>query len=765
MKEKPHPFTAKELTGITVGESKRYAAGLKAVTSSLRHVFGQSGLIRGTRALLKLNQKKGFDCPGCAWPEPDDERSMMEFCENGAKAVAAETTLRKVTQEFFQKHSITDLSRQSDYWLEQQGRLTAPMYLKEGASHYEAITWEDAFSVLANKLNALESANDAIFYTSGRASNEAAFLYQLFVRQFGTNNLPDCSNMCHESSGSALSPTIGVGKATVRLDDFYKTEAVFILGQNPGTNHPRMLSALQRCVRNGGKIVSVNPLKEAGLLGFAHPQEISGLLGRFTPLSEVYLQIKINGDQALLKGLAKVLLAHPDRIDTAFIEKHTEGFEAYKQSIETIGWDEIVAESGLSRQAIESAAGILIQSKTAIFCWAMGLTQHKNAVVTIQEVVNLQLMLGNLGKSGAGLCPVRGHSNVQGDRTMGICEKMPEAFLSRLGEVFNFEAPRAHGHDTADAIQAMHAKPGAVFLGLGGNFLSATPDTAYTAEALRNCGLTAHVSTKLNRSHLITGKEALILPCLGRSEADIRGAGPQRVTVENSMGIVHSSQGSLEPASDQLLSEPAIVAGLAEATLGNKSTVPWAEMREDYDLIRDAIERVIPGFENFNQRLEQEGEFYLPNSAKELDFSEIGGRAKFTVAPLNITHAKDGELLLMSIRSHDQYNTTIYGLDDRYRGIKNERRVIFLNIADMEGRGIVAEQPVDITSHYEDETREAKLFLAIPYDIPHGCAAAYFPETNVLVPISSRADVSNTPTSKSIVITIRRSQFGPKRSS
>ncbi len=753
-KKEVNPYTSKALTGLKTGKTKDYAAGTPAVTSSLKHVFSQSGVVRGTKALLKLNQKDGFDCPSCAWPDPDEERAMTEFCENGAKAVAAETTKAKVDLAFFKKHSVHDLSKQSDYWLEQQGRLVSPMYLKEGASHYESISWDDAFKLLAKRLNELESVDDGVFYTSGRASNEAAFLYQLFVRQFGTNNLPDCSNMCHESSGSALNKTIGIGKGTVTLDDFYKTDAVFILGQNPGTNHPRMLSALQQCVRNGGKVVSINPLKESGLLGFAHPQEIGGILGKYTPLSDQYLQIRINGDQALLKGIAKIILSHPERLDEAFISKNTEGFDDYKASIGLCEWGQIVSESGLSRQEIEAAAKLLIDSQSAIFCWAMGLTQHKNSVATIQEIVNIQLMLGNLGKPGAGLCPVRGHSNVQGDRTMGIYEKMPEAFLAKLGDVFDFKAPREFGFDVVEAITAMHDKPGLVFFGLGGNFLSATPDTTYTAQALRNCTLTAHVATKLNRSHLVTGNEALILPCLGRSELDVRGAGTQKITVENSMGIVHASCGRLKPASDDLLSEPAIVSHLAEATLAKRSSVDWAGLRENYDLIRNAIESVIPGFNNFNKRLEEEGEFYLPNNAKELDFSHIGGKAKFTVCPMNITRVIDNQLLLMTIRSHDQYNTTIYGLDDRYRGIKNERRVIFLNKEDMASRKIVAEQPVDITSHFEGETREAKLFLAIPYDIPRGCAAAYFPETNVLVPIKSTADESNTPTSKSIIITL-----------
>ncbi len=757
-KKRPNHLNPEELTGIKVSESKKYAAGFPAVSNSLRHVFGQSGIARGTKALLTLNQKKGFDCPSCAWPDPDDERALTEFCENGAKAVAAETTRSKVDPEFFAKHTVEELSQKSDYWLEQQGRLTHPMYLKKGAENYEPIGWGEAFSRIAQSLNSLDSPDRAIFYTSGRASNEAAFLYQLFVRLYGTNNLPDCSNMCHESSGSALGPTIGIGKGTVTLEDFYESEVIFVLGQNPGTNHPRMLSALQTCKRNGGKIVSVNPLKEAGLLGFAHPQEISGLMGKATELTDQFVQVRINGDQAYLKGLGKVILENPDRIDRKFIEERTEGFEKYRQATESLEWDAITSLCGITEEEIRKSAKILIEGESAIFCWAMGLTQHKNAVATIQEIVNLQLMLGNLGKPGAGLCPVRGHSNVQGDRTMGIYEKMPDSFLDQLGKEYGFEPPREHGFDTVDAIKAMHAQPGMTFIALGGNFISATPDTNFTARALQNCALTVQISTKLNRSHLITGEEALILPCLGRSEKDEPDGKAQFITMENSMGIVHPSQGSLAPPSDKLRGEPAIIAGLAQATLGKKGNVPWEEMQVEYGIIRDHIEKIIPGFENFNQRVAGGEEFYLPNNARELDFSEIGGKAKFTVHGLSAKEAGEKRLLLMTIRSHDQYNTTIYGLDDRYRGVKNERRVVFLNEEDMRELGIEKEQPVDLTSHFRGEKRVAPLFLALPYDIPRGSAAAYFPETNVLVPIDSTAEISQTPTSKAIEITISPAQ-------
>ena len=630
-----------------------------------------------------------------------------------------------------------------------------------GATHYTPISWDDAFALIASELKDLPTPDDAMFYTSGRASNEAAFIYQLFVRAFGTNNLPDCSNMCHESSGAALNASIGVGKGTVQLEDFDQAEAIFILGQNPGTNHPRMLSALQSAAQNGCQIVAVNPLKEAGLIGFAHPQEISGILGKPVSLATQYLQIRINGDQAFLQGLAKALLAFDASapgtvLDKDFIAHHTAGFDAWHDTIEKVSWDAVENQSGLSREEIEDAAKVLAKSKKTIFCWAMGLTQHANAVATIQEVVNLLLAQGNLGKPGAGVCPVRGHSNVQGDRTMGIWEKMPDSFLDALGKEFNFEAPRHHGVDTVAAIRAMANETGKVFFALGGNFLSATPDTHYTAQALKNCRLTAQVSTKLNRSHLITGETALILPCLGRSEHDEQAGGPQSVTMENSMGIVHRSKGKLTPASPDLRSEVSIICGLAASTVGDD--IPWESFCDNYDAIRERIARVIPGCENYNQRVQVDGGFTLYNAARELDFSKLGGQALFhshALAPIDIP---EGKLLLMTIRSHDQFNTTIYGLDDRYRGIKNERRVLFLNTDDMAERGITTEQPVDITSHFDGKERQAHLFLAIPYDLPRGCAAAYFPETNVLVPIESTAKESHTPTSKSIIISVSPSK-------
>lgn len=751
----PDAEPPRELGKLHRSEPKAYAVGSAAVISSLTQIHSHTNAIRGTQALAKLNQKGGFDCPSCAWPDPDGKRAPAEFCENGAKAVATEITDRRVDRQFFKDHSLVELAEQSDYWLNDAGRITEPFFLDEGATHYRPVSWEETFQILAEELKACASPHEAIFYTSGRASNEAAFLFQLFVRQFGTNNLPDCSNMCHESSGAALTETIGIGKGTVTLEDLETTDCVLVVGQNPGTNHPRMLTSLEMTVQNGGKIISVNPLRETGLRAFAHPQKVSGMLGQATPLSCQHLPIKINGDIALFKGLIKVAFEE-SAIDQEFIEEHTAGYEAFKADAMETKWSEVEELSGLSQASIREAAHTFINAKEAITCWAMGLTQHHNSVEIIREVVNLHLLTGKIGRPKSGLCPVRGHSNVQGDRTMGIWEKMPEDFLASLDQEFSFTSPREHGYDTVEAIRAMHAGQGRVFFALGGNFLSAAPDTHYTAKGLRNCALTAHISTKLNRSHLVTGKRALILPCLGRSEKDEQASGRQMLSVENSMGVVHSSSGGLDPASDALLSEPAIICRLAKATLGKTSTAPWTDFEMNYDRIRETIERVIPGFENFNERLRQPGGFYLPNGVKERDFQTSNGKANFTINPLSSLRLEEGQLLLQTFRSHDQFNTTIYGMDDRYRGIKNERRVIFLNPEDMAERGIEPEEAIDITSYFEGETRTAELFLAIPYETPKGSAAAYYPEANVLVPISSTARVSQTPTSKSVVITLAK---------
>ena len=772
-----------EFTGIELKTPSQSAGGVPAVISSLKIAYEEMGVARSLSTLNQMNQKGGFDCMSCAWPDPDGERShIAEYCENGAKAVADEATTKTITPEFFKQYSVAELSQQSDFWLNKQGRLTHPMILKNGATHYETISWDDAFALIANELNDLDSPDEALFYTSGRTSNEAAFLYQLFVRMFGTNNLPDCSNMCHESSGTALGETIGIGKGTVTLEDFEKAEAIIVIGQNPGTNHPRMLTALQQAKRNGAKIISINPLPEVGLMRFKHPQEISGIIGQGTALSDLFLQVRINGDVALLKGIMKGLL-EIDAIDAEFVYAKTAGFIQFTEALNQISWKEITENSGVSKIEIQQAVNILCKSKATITCWAMGLTQHKNAVATIQEIVNLALLQGNIGKAGAGLCPVRGHSNVQGDRTMGIWEKPKPEFLDALEREFNFEPPRHHGFDTVESIKAMHDGRVKIFFAMGGNFLSATPDTEFTAEALRRCKLTAHVSTKLNRSHLITGEQALILPCLGRTEIDLQESGAQFVSTENSMGVVQSSQGKNAPASEHLLSEPMIVAKLAEATLGAPASCwqtshknqfssqlicsPWIRPQDagapswqafvaDYDCIRDAIEATIPGFENYNERVRKGGGFYLPNAPREGKFTTPDGKAHFTIHPIPKHELHDGELVMMTIRSHDQFNTTIYGLDDRYRGIFNERRVVLMNEKDIAELNFKAGEVVDLVGEYNGETRIAHKFIIVAYDIPRKCCATYFPEANVLVPIDSVAEKSNTPVSKYVVIKMKR---------
>ncbi|RJS19782.1 hypothetical protein DRW03_21640 [Corallococcus sp. H22C18031201] len=742
------------------------AGGMTAVVTAMRHVFSEAGPVRGTQLLLQVNQEHGFDCPGCAWPDPKAHRSVAEFCENGAKAVAEEGTRARVTPEFFANWSVAELSHQSDLWLGKAGRLTHPMVLREGATHYAPISWDEAFALVAEELNALGSPDEACFYTSGRTSNEAAFLYQLFVRQYGTNNLPDCSNMCHESSGRALTETVGIGKGTVTLEDFEQAQAIFVVGQNPGTNHPRMLSALQAAARRGCEIVSINPLPETGLNRFKHPQEVLRLIGPGTAINTLFLQVRINGDVALFQGLAKALFEMEDArpgsvVARGFIDEKTLGFEAYADHARAVSWDDVVEQSGVPRDQIVAAAEILARSERAIWCWAMGLTQHRNAVANIQEIVNLALLRGGVGKPGAGLCPVRGHSNVQGDRTMGIWEHPKPEFLDALAREFQFEPPRHSGLDTVATLHGMLAGQVRVFFALGGNFLSASPDTERTAEALRRTRLTVHVSTKLNRAHLVHGRRALILPCLGRTERDVQVAGAQFVTVENSMGIVHASRGAVPPASEHLLSEPALVARLAQAVLGARSRVAWTWLVEDYDRVRDLISRCIPGFTSFNTRVREPGGFALPNGPREGRFTTASGKAHFTVHEMPRLRLEPGQLLMMTLRTHDQYNTTIYGLDDRYRGIRDGRRVVLLHPGDVKDLGFEAGQWVDLTSHFQGETRVARRFVVVPYNIPRRCAATYFPEANVLVPLDSFAEKSRTPTSKSVVITLSPSVDAP----
>ena len=749
---------------LRVGHAKDWAAGVPGVAVAMRDAVNQMGVKRSAETLLRLNQKKGFDCPGCAWPE-EDKRHIAEFCENGAKAVAEEATLRRITPAFFAENSVADLAGRSGYWLGQQGRLTTPMLLDGGATHYRPVTWDEAFGVIAEELRALDSPDEAVFYTSGRTSNEAAFLYQAFVRSFGTNNLPDCSNMCHESSGSALTETLGVGKGSVSLADLGKADLILVVGQNPGTNHPRMLSALEKAKRGGTRITAVNPLPEAGLMRFKNPQTPSGIVGRGTPLADRFLQIKVGGDLALFRAFGKLLLEAEDAapgtvLDQEFIAEYTHGFEDYAKAARSTDWPEILDATGLSREEIEAAFQEVRASKRLIVCWAMGLTQHKHAVPTIREVVNVLLLGGHVGRPGAGVCPVRGHSNVQGDRTMGIYEKPKDAFLDAMEAEFGVPMPREHGFDTVDAIRAMRDGRAKVFFAMGGNFVAATPDTDVTEAALRSTALTVQVSTKLNRSHAVHGRRALILPTLGRTEVDRQGGAEQFITVEDSMGLVHASRGRLDPASEALLSEVAIVARLARTVLGAEHSVPWEYLAADYDRIRERIERVVPGFDQFNTRIRRGSGFALPHAPRDSrTFPTATGKANFTANDFEAPVVPQGRLLLQTVRSHDQYNTTIYGLDDRYRGIHAGRRVVFVNPDDLKALGIKDGAVVDLVSEWTDGTeRRAEAFRVVEYDTARGCAAAYFPETNVLVPLDSTAEVSNTPTSKAIVVRLETSR-------
>nr|WP_261570583.1 FdhF/YdeP family oxidoreductase [Frankia gtarii] len=727
---------------------------------------------RSVRTLRLVNQDHGFDCPGCAWPEPaPGERSAVEFCENGAKAVAEEATRSRVTGEFFAAHPVSDLAGRSGHWLGSRGRIVEPVYKAPGADHYTRVGWEEAFGIVAAELAALDSPDEAAFYTSGRTSNEAAFVWQLFARMFGTNNLPDCSNMCHESSGAALTSTIGVGKGSVSLTDLEAADLVLVVGQNPGTNHPRMLSALERVKRAGGSIVAVNPLPEAGLLRFRNPQHARGVLGRGTALADQFLQIRLNGDMALFQALSRRLLAAEDAapgtvLDHAFLAAHTTGFAEFAGHVRSHLSDaDLAAATGLSAAEIDELAGRVLAAERVVVCWAMGLTQHANSVATIQEVVNFLLLRGNIGRPGAGVCPVRGHSNVQGDRTMGIWEKMPDAFLDALGTEFSFAPPRAHGHDVVETIRAMRDGRVKVFLGMGGNFVAASPDSVVTEAAMRACRLTVQVSTSLNRSHAVTGRAALILPTLGRTEADVQAGGPQQVSVEDSMGMVHASRGTLAPAGAGLRSEVAIVCGLAEATLtrraadsagsaGSAGSVDWAGLAADYRRIRGHIARVVPGFGDFDARLAAPGGFELPHPPRDSrTFPTPSGRAALTVNVCEVLRVPPGHLLLQTVRSHDQYNTTIYGMDDRYRGIRRGRRVVFVHPDDLAALGLADGVHVDLVGVWTDGVpRRAENFRAVAYPTARGCAAAYFPETNVLVPLDSTAARSNTPTSKSLVI-------------
>jgi molybdopterin-dependent oxidoreductase alpha subunit len=757
------PIDAAE-SDLHVGAPKTAAAGLPAVAAGLRLAVGQMGVTKSARTLLRLNQVDGFDCMSCAWPDPaSGKRHTAEFCENGAKAVAWEGTRDSVGPEFFRAHSLEDLRSRTEYWLEKQGRLNHPMVRRPGGTHYEPIGWAEAFALAGEHLRGLESPDQALFYTSGRASNEAAFVYQLFVRAFGTNNLPDCSNMCHESTSVGLAETIGLGKGSVGLEDIHQADLIVVSGQNPGTNHPRMLSALEQAKLNGARILAINPLREAGLLEFDNPQRPRGLAGRGTALADRFLQIRSGGDHALWLALGHLLLQAEDAapgtvLDREFVEQHTVGFAAYREHVRELDWDEVLAATGLERAEIEDTAAMFTSSQRIVNCWAMGITQHRNSVATVKEIVNVALLQGMIGKPGAGLCPVRGHSNVQGDRTMGIWEKAPDAFLDALRDEFGFEPPRAHGHDAVSAVRALRDGAARVFVGLGGNFAAAMSDTTVTEAALRSAELTVHVSTKLNRSHVVTGRTALILPTLGRTEKDLTGGRMQRVTVEDSMSAVHASRGRSEPAGTLLRSEVDIVCGIAAATLRDRYGIPWAGFAADYDTIRERIGRVVPGCDGYAERIRTRGGFTLPHPPRDSrTFPTAAGAAVFTVSPLAVTRVPEGRLVLQTLRSHDQFNTTVYGLDDRYRGIRSGRRVVFISAADLRELGVADGDVVDLVGEWSDGVhRRAEAFRLVEYNTPKGCIAAYYPETNPLVPLDSTAESSGTPTSKWVVVRLEQ---------
>ncbi|MCY1650616.1 FdhF/YdeP family oxidoreductase [[Kitasatospora] papulosa] len=744
---------------LTVTPPKTWATGVPAVTHALEYSLAETSVRRTGLTLLTMNQVGGIDCPGCAWADPaPGHRHVNEYCENGAKHINDEATSRRVTADFFRRHTVSGLGRRSDLWLNQQGRLTEPMVKRPGADHYEPISWHDALGLLADELRSLDSPDEAVFYTSGRVSNEAAFLLQLFARAFGTNNLPDCSNMCHESSGFALHETLGTGKGTVSLDDLHHADLILVVGQNPGTNHPRQLSALEEAKRNGARVIAVNALPEAGLLRFRNPQKARGIIGRGVPIADQFLQIRSGGDLALFQGLNRLLLEAEDArpgtvLDQDFIRSDTSGFEEFSRHARTVAWEDVLAATGLTRGEIEKVRDEVLRSERVVVCWAMGVTQHRHGVPTIREIVNFLLLRGNLGKAGAGACPVRGHSNVQGDRTMGVWEQMPDSFLDALREEFGFEPPRAHGFDSVNAIRAMGEGRVKVFVGVAGNFVRAAPDSDVTEDAMRRCRLTVHVSTKLNRSHTVCGETALILPTLGRTERDIQATGEQFVTVENSMSEVHSSHGRLEPASKVLLSEVAILCRLAARTLDASAGIPWAEFEADYGTIRNRIARIVPGLHDFNRRVARPGGIRLPNPVNEGVYGTATGKAMFTRNAWQMLHAPDGHLVLQSLRSHDQWNTVPYTDDDRYRGIHGSRRVVLVNPQDVTRLGLAPGQKVDLVSVWAGGAdRRAEDFTVVAYPTSPGCAAAYYPETNVLLPLDSVAESSNQPTAKGMVV-------------
>jgi formate dehydrogenase major subunit len=742
---------------LVVKGQEDHAAGPTAVAVSMKRSLDHMGVKRTAQTLLKLNQAEGFDCMSCAWPDPDPgHRHKAEFCENGAKAVAEEATRDRATPEFFAQHSIEELDAHTEHWLGQQGRITHPMVKRPGGTHYEPIAWDEAFELIGAELRSLASPDEATFYTSGRASNESAFAYQLFVRAFGTNNLPDCSNMCHESTSIALQESIGIGKASVTLDDVHAASVIVIAGQNPGTNHPRMLSALEIAKQNGAKIIAINPLREAGLVRFKNPQKPKGVVGHGTAMADLHLPVKVNGDLALFQALGS-LLVEWDALDHEFIDAHSTGFEEWSDHVRAVDWDQVVEVTGLSRELITQAAEMLRGSTRTVYCWAMGLTQHRNGVATIKEVVNLALAQGNIGREGAGLLPVRGHSNVQGDRTMGIWERPPATFLDALQKEFGFDPPREHGLDVVDSLRAMRDGKLHFFMGLGGNFVQAVSDTDIAIPAMRKVRMTVQVSTKINRSHLVCGETALILPTKGRTEKDIQASGPQWISVEDSTCSVHASRGPLEPASPQLRSEVDIVSSIAEATLGDRYGLQWKAMRDDYRVIRHHIAKVVPGCEDYEVNVRKPGGMIMPHPPRDTrTFDTKSGKAEFVASPIEVVHVPEGHVLLQTLRSHDQYNTTIYGLSDRYRGIEGGRKVVFVHPDDIAAFGLKDGDLVDITTRWsgDDIVRRVHGFRVVSYDTPRGSAAAYYPETNPLVPLDSTAIGSNTPTSKSVVVSL-----------
>jgi molybdopterin-dependent oxidoreductase alpha subunit len=750
------------LIGLKHDQPKTFAGGMDAVLSSFSFLYKETGMNRSRKLLGNFNQIGGFECPGCAWPNPDKHRSRCEFCENGAKNVSSAATTRIIKADFFQKWSVKDLQITPEYWLEQQGRLADPMFLDENSTHYKPVTWNEAFKVIANELNSLDNPDEAIFYSSGRTSNEAAFLYQLFARAFGTNNLPNSANLCHEPSGKALTMSLGFGKSSVTLDDFPKADAIFVFGHNPGSNHPRMLSSLQSAVRNGCKIVAINPMPEASLMGFADPQEASSYLGRKTALSHLYIQPMINGDMALIRGMVKATLEAEDYkggiLDHSFIMEYTSGFEAYMQTVRNSSWDELILASGVEKVQIVEAAEIYFNAKNAIATWCLGITHHKNSIETIREIINLMLLRGNIGRPGSGLCPVRGHSNVQGIRTSGAGENMPVSFLESLEERFSFNVPGTPGLSAIPAIKSMASGNAKILISLGGNLASALPDSGFTEQALRNCRLTVMISTKLNRSHLVTGKKALILPCFSRLEEDFQNGIKQFVSVEDAMGKIGFSRGCLPPPSQFTKSEVSIVCGMARATLGNQNVIDWQRFKTDNNYIRSTISQIVPALKNLGKAHSEKG-FYLENPLRKRVFITNDLKAQFSNYPLEMVVPKERELLLMTIRSHDQFNTSIFGLNDRYRGISNERRVLFMNNTDMEKRNISPEQMVEISSNYDNKLRKIEGYYAIPYPIKQGCVAAYFPETNELTSINNTNELCQTPAYKSISVQVKEFTF------